>query len=251
MIDYYQLAGYGGVAFYLGSYALLQMGVLKGSSYTYAMLNLLAASFVLVSLLRSWNLFSAIIQISWITLSVVGIARVWVLTNMLRFTEEEKSFIAAHFPVLRPIDAKKLLETGTWLDGKKGHQLTRQGEPVTALSYLASGGVDIVVGDQTIAQVGPGQFIGEMACMTSGAASATVRLNQPTRYFSVPSEALRRLVKRRPDIAPHLDLAFSGNIRSKLMATNTVLEQAMKDRGTTPATDQSFPKRNEAAHSGR
>ena len=237
VLDYYQIAGYGGVAFYLGSYGLLQLGVLKGNSYTYAVLNALAAALVLVSLFRNWNMFSAIIQISWITLSIIGIARVWVLTNMLRFSDEEKALLEMRFPTLRPIEAKKLMDAGSWHDGDVGEVLTQQGAPVEALSYLAAGGVDIDVGGQIIAQVGPGQFIGEMACMTSGAASATVRLNQPTRYFSAPSDALRRLVKRNPDIAPHLDLAFSGNIRSKLMATNTVLEKTMKARDSVPAAD--------------
>ncbi|MFL4470480.1 Crp/Fnr family transcriptional regulator [Tateyamaria armeniaca] len=237
MLDYYQIAGYGGVFFYLGSYGLLQLGVLKGNSYTYAALNMLAAGLVLVSLFRNWNLFSAIIQISWITLSIMGIARVWVLTNMLRFSDEEKTLLASHFPALRAIEAKKLMDAGAWYDGDVGDALTEQGAPVDALSYLASGGVDIDVGGQIIAQVGPGQFIGEMACMSSGPASASVRLNQPTRYFSAPSEALRRLVRRNPDIAPHLDLAFSGNIRSKLMATNTVLERTMKAREAVPARD--------------
>lgn len=237
MIDYYQIAGYGGVAFYLSSYGLLQLGVLKGNSYTYAALNALAAALVLVSLFRNWNMFSAIIQISWITLSIIGIARVWVLTNMLRFNEEEKALLENRFPTLRPLEAKKLMDTGTWHNGQIGDLLTQQGAPVEALSYLAAGGVDVDVGGQIIAQVGPGQFIGEMACMSSGPASASVRLNQPTRYFRAPSEALRRLVKRNPDIAPHLDLAFSGNIRSKLVATNTVLEKTMKARDTVPAPD--------------
>ena len=237
VIDYYQIAGYGGVAFYLSSYGLLQLGMLKGNSYTYAALNALAASLVLVSLFRNWNLFSAIIQVSWITLSIIGIARVWVLTNMLRFSDEEKALLETRFPTLRALEAKKLMDAGTWHDGEIGDLLTQQGEPVEALSYLAAGGGDVDVGGQIIAQVGPGQFIGEMACMTSGAASASVRLNQPTRYFSAPSDALRRLVKRNPDIAPHLDLAFSGNIRSKLMATNTVLEKTMKARDTVPAAD--------------
>ncbi|WP_299724408.1 cyclic nucleotide-binding domain-containing protein [uncultured Tateyamaria sp.] len=237
MIDYYLVAGYGGVAFYLGSYGLLQLGVLKGNSYTYAAMNLMAAALVLVSLFRNWNLFSAIIQISWITLSVVGIARVWVMSNMLRFSDEEQELLKTRFPALRAIEAKKLMDAGTWHNGDAGDALTQQGEPVEALTYLAEGGVDIDVGGQIIAQVGPGQFIGEMACMTSGPASASVRLNQPTRFFSAPSDALRRLVRRNPDIAPHLDLAFSGNIRSKLMATNTVLEQTMKARETVPAPD--------------
>lgn len=237
MLDYYQIAGYGGVAFYLSSYALLQLGVLKGNSYAYAALNLFAASLVLVSLFRNWNLFSAIIQVSWITLSIVGIARVWLVTNMLRFTDEEKALLANRFPTLRAIDAKKLLDAGDWIDGQIGDVLTEQGTPVQALAYLTDGGVDVDVGGKIIAQVGPGQFIGEMACMTSGPASASVRLNQPTRYFRASSDALRRLVKRNPDIAPHLDLAFSGNIRSKLMATNTVLEQTMKAADPVPAAD--------------
>jgi CRP-like cAMP-binding protein len=237
VLDYYQIAGYGGVAFYLGSYGLLQLGLLKGSSYTYAALNLMAAALVLVSLFRDWNMFSAIVQISWITLSIAGIARVWFLTNMLRFNAEEQKLLTNHFPTLRPIEAKKLLDTGTWRDGEIGELLTQQGMPVDALTYLVSGGVDVDVGGQIIAQVGPGQFIGEMACMTSGPASASVRLNQPTRYFSASSDALRRLVKRNPDISPHLDLAFSGNIRSKLVATNSVLEKTMKARESVPATD--------------
>ncbi|MEX0369308.1 MAG: hypothetical protein AB3N09_01665, partial [Tateyamaria sp.] len=75
MIDYFQIAGFAGVAFYLGSYALLQLGVVRGNGYPYALMNLAGASLVLVSLVTGWNLFSAIIQISWITLSIVGIAR--------------------------------------------------------------------------------------------------------------------------------------------------------------------------------
>ena len=41
MADYsaYEIAGFAGVAFYLGSYAALQFGWIKGSGYTYPILN--------------------------------------------------------------------------------------------------------------------------------------------------------------------------------------------------------------------
>ncbi|MEL6888112.1 MAG: cyclic nucleotide-binding domain-containing protein [Pseudomonadota bacterium] len=78
-----------------------------------------------------------------------------------------------------------------------------------------------------IAQVGPGGFIGEMGCMAGAPASATVRTNANTRIFAVSSDALRRLVKRNPDLGPHLEFAFSGNTRAKLMATNALLQQSM------------------------
>ena len=75
----YELAGFAGVAFYILAYALLQFGLLKGSGYVYTALNLAAAILVLVSLTAHFNLYSAMIQIFWITLSVIGLARLWSL----------------------------------------------------------------------------------------------------------------------------------------------------------------------------
>jgi len=235
LIDPFQIAGYFGVAFYLGSYALLQLGVVRGNSYGYALMNLAGASLVLVSLFTGWNLFSAIIQISWITLSLVGIVRVWILTQGLRFSEEEQALIDAHFPTIRRIDARTLMRAGTWQDLAVGAHLTQQGVPVGQLSYIAEGGVDIDVGGQIIAQVGPGGFIGEMGCMTSAPASASVRISQPSRIFCVSSDILRRLVKRNPDLGAHLEFAFSGNTRAKLMATNARLEEELRTRNVVAA----------------
>ncbi|PSL19960.1 hypothetical protein CLV88_10418 [Shimia abyssi] len=136
----FEIAGLIGVAFYLGSYALLQAGVLKGNGYVYATLNLLAASLVLVSLFNGWNLWSAIIQTSWIVISVVGMTRVWLLTRGLRFSEEEEALRARHFSHMRRLDAKRLFRASEWRDGVRGEELTKADTPVTRLSYVMPGG---------------------------------------------------------------------------------------------------------------
>lgn len=64
-----------GFALYMMSYFLLQVGRLDGNGMVYCVLNLAAASFVLVSLTEHFNLPSVLIQISWIAISVVGIVR--------------------------------------------------------------------------------------------------------------------------------------------------------------------------------
>jgi len=69
--------GVAGFIFYMLSYALLQLGKISGQCYTYTLLNMLAASLVLISLTHQFNLASALIQISWIVISVVGIFRIW------------------------------------------------------------------------------------------------------------------------------------------------------------------------------
>lgn len=223
----FEIAGFAGVAFYLGSYGALQAGLVSGNSYTYAVLNLIAASLVLVSLFGGWNTWSAIIQVSWIAISIGGFLRVWLITRSLRFNPEEEALIRTRFPILRRLDARRLLDRGTWRDGQPDEELTRQGVPVDALTYIASGGVEIEVDGKVIAQVGSAELIGEMACMSKGPASATVRLTQPSRIFSVPADALIRLAKSNPELGAQIDFALAGNMRSKLVSTNALLHQAL------------------------
>lgn len=70
-----QTLGLVGFALYMGSYFALQIGRIDGNGLTYAIANLAAASCVLVSLGEHFNLPSMLIQISWIGISLVGIAR--------------------------------------------------------------------------------------------------------------------------------------------------------------------------------
>ena len=78
----YQIMGVLGFILYMMSYFLLQIGKLRGSSNSYILMNLSAASLVLISLTQHFNLASALIQISWILISFIGLFRL----NILRTT---------------------------------------------------------------------------------------------------------------------------------------------------------------------
>ncbi len=71
----YDLVGLAGVLLYVGSYGALQLGRLDGNSISYCVLNGFAAALVLISLYKNFNLASALIQVVWITVSVVGVYR--------------------------------------------------------------------------------------------------------------------------------------------------------------------------------
>jgi len=72
-----ELVGVLGFLFYMLAYGLLQLGKISGQCYTYSLMNLLAATFVLISLTHQFNFASALIQISWIAISMVGMCRLW------------------------------------------------------------------------------------------------------------------------------------------------------------------------------
>ncbi|QBF31271.1 hypothetical protein CFI11_08580 [Thalassococcus sp. S3] len=69
-----RLAGLLGLATYLLGFAALQMRLICGNGAMFSILNILAATLVLIGLSVDFNLTSALIQISWIAIGLSGLA---------------------------------------------------------------------------------------------------------------------------------------------------------------------------------
>lgn len=216
----YQLCGYAGVAFYIGSYAALQFGLIGGRGYLYAFLNMLAASLVLISLAEAFNLFSAIIQTTWITISVVGITRAYLLHRVIRFSADEQRILAQIAPGLDKPNGRQLLNLGSWVDGRHGTELTRQAEAVSHFYWIKSGQVAVHVGGQRVAEMGEGAVLGEVTALTGAPATATVTVDQSAHYFCIPAISLRDLAARNAEIRAELQHAFTAEMRNKLEESN-------------------------------
>lgn len=68
-----ELIGIAGFGLYVLTYGLLTFRILNGQSVSYFTMNLAAATCVLIGLSSSFNLASAMIQIFWISMSLIGI----------------------------------------------------------------------------------------------------------------------------------------------------------------------------------
>lgn len=68
----FEVIGVLGFALYVMNYTLLTTRRINGNSVRYFAVNFVAASCVLVGLTSSFNLASALIQIFWVVLSVLG-----------------------------------------------------------------------------------------------------------------------------------------------------------------------------------
>jgi len=72
-IEWHQTIGVAGTFIYIGCYFMTQIGWVSTPGFLYSGLNIIAASLVGISLLYDFNLASAIIQVSWIVISMIGI----------------------------------------------------------------------------------------------------------------------------------------------------------------------------------
>jgi hypothetical protein len=214
--DSFQIAGLIGVAFYLGSYAALQIGFLKGGGYLYTLVNGLAASFVLISLFRDFNLSSAIIQIAWIVLSIIGLSRLYIVRNALRFSEEERFLIDQKLPGVDNDIAKRFLKAGEWIDVPEGAQVIAQDEPVSHLYFVRAGSAQIICNGVNVAERNEGAFLGEITCFTGSPATGTVKMSQPTQCFRIAVEALRDIAPNQSTLRNRLEETIACDLRAKL-----------------------------------
>ena len=216
----FEAAGLFGVFTYLGSYALLQLGFVRGSGYAYATMNILAAVLVLISLAESFNLSSALIQVSWILLSAIGMIRFYYLHHTIRFSAEEKPLVASKLPHATRIAARRFLDAGHWHDGSAGEVLMREGEVYAKLIDLGEGRADVLLGQQIVGECLPDAFLGELTVLTGGAATATVALASPSRYFEIGASALERLMGSDDGFRIIMEGALAGDAGRKLIAAN-------------------------------
>ena len=74
-LHWYDLVGLLGTAIVVGSYFMLQSGRLSGTSLAYQWLNIAGSGGILVSLAGGFNVAVALLQCTWIAISVYGIVR--------------------------------------------------------------------------------------------------------------------------------------------------------------------------------
>lgn len=218
----FEMAGYAGVAFYIGSYVALQTGLIPGVGYTYALLNLVGAALVLVSLTFAFNMASAMIQISWIVISVIGMTRIFLLRRRLEFSSEEELLLKTGLPGVPKEVARKFLDAGQWRSLPAGTHLTDEGQPVDHLYFMARGTARVLVMGNQVAEIHEG-FVGELNVMEGGAASATVQTMGHTRVFEVSGDALRRMTKTDMQTGLYLETHLSTATKQKLMQANLQL----------------------------
>jgi len=65
-----------GVIMIVGSYFLVQIGKMSATGLLYTLLNGIGAAFIMVSLYFDFNLSAFIVEVFWILISLVGMARI-------------------------------------------------------------------------------------------------------------------------------------------------------------------------------
>lgn len=82
-----------------------------------------------------------------------------------------------------------------------GWPLVQEGIPADACYVLTSGSARVFHQREQIAELGPGDLVGEMALLAGGQRSATVTSSSRVAGLRIENDALRQLLAERPKLA--------------------------------------------------
>ncbi len=157
-----------------------------------------------------WNLL-------FMAINIVQIGIIFKERSEVAFTEEEKELYETLFKNFAPFEFMKLLRVGQWLEAKKDQVLAVEEKKLDEVMLIYNGLVSVETGGETVAQLRDGNFIGEISFLRGGAATATVRALEPTRYLSWSKQDLSQLLNRNPSMRFAMQTVISADLTGKLM----------------------------------
>ncbi len=124
-------------------------------------------------------------------------------------------------PLFRALDddaAGELCALLTMRDVESGTTLFHRGEPGDAMYLIEKGSVRISIKDTdghdaTLAEMGKGEFFGEMSLLDGHARSADATASVASRLAVLPREEFRLFLRKNPDIALGILTALTHRLR--------------------------------------
>ena len=208
-------------------YALLVAAVLASRMTPLRILMALAAIAGLVRAV-AWtgDLVTAIWMGVLLAAALALLARTFLDRRRERFSDEESRMLQSLVAGVSQHRARHLMDQGMWLSGKPGDELTREGEPVGHLYYLAEGEAKVMTLGRQVGTCRAGDLIGELTVLSGEMASATVILTTSARFWCAPAENLKPYLDAHEDIRRAIEHGFAAALKSKLRASNRTIAEA-------------------------
>ena len=98
-------------------------------------------------------------------------------------------------------ELRQLAKTADEIDLRQGTVLTREGRPGREFFVLIDGTAEVTKKGKKIADLGPGDWLGEIALITDSPRTATVTATSPVDVLVITDRRFRSVVETMPSIA--------------------------------------------------
>jgi CRP-like cAMP-binding protein len=102
------------------------------------------------------------------------------------------------------------------IDAPEGTELVRQGEFAYEFFVIREGTAEVMRDGQHVADLGSGDFLGEMGIVGNVVRNATVVTTSPSRVIVMTEQALRSMTRTNPAVADRITAAVEERCHAML-----------------------------------
>ena len=118
----------------------------------------------------------------------------------IKMEPKDKELYETLFRDLSPVEYLKVTKAARWVSFKRNESLIVQGMPVDTLNLIYNGTVNVLVDNNSVAQLKDGQFVGEMSFLTEKSATADCVIKHDTECIMWKQPEFKELLKRNPSL---------------------------------------------------
>ena len=113
------------------------------------------------------------------------------------------------------LSKKELERLSQWTDQisvDKGHELAREGEFAHEFFVIEEGTADVLQDGERIAEIGPGDFFGEIGLIETERRTATVVATQPMELIVMFQREFKQMEQEMPAVADRIRAAIRARL---------------------------------------
>jgi CRP/FNR family cyclic AMP-dependent transcriptional regulator len=108
------------------------------------------------------------------------------------------------FAGLRRKERRSVAQQADEVDIEPGRKLVRQGDFAYEFFAIEEGTAEVRRGDQYLAELGPGDFFGEMGLIEDAVRNASVTATSPMRVLVLTGRAFRNIDREHPEVSKQI-----------------------------------------------
>jgi hypothetical protein len=130
---------------------------------------------------------------------------------------DHKKIYNAHFKKMSRGNFKTLMNAATLENKANGSTITQQGKRTEKVLMIVDGHAVVIFSGKIVAQLGNGDFIGDLSFISGNVASATVRSEVLTTYLIWEQDRLRETLRKNPMLLVQFNQMLERQITKKLI----------------------------------
>ncbi len=156
------------------------------------------------------------IPIGWnfvfVLLNLYHIAVLMYEKRPVKMNDKNAELYETLFKDMTPVEYLKVSKIAEWKTFKSGEVIIKEGMTVKDLHLIYNGTVDVIVKDDTVAELKDGQFVGEMSFLTEKPATATCKVKHDAELLVWRQREFKELLKRNPSLYYSIQSLLSAQL---------------------------------------